>query len=78
MEVSTYFIIDLLIAVVFLHASDTIGCGGEMVSKGTKWPCLTESTRTTTIIRIQFGCLKPYTKHPYMLIIPQLLTEDVL
>ena len=49
-----------------------------MVSKGTKWPYLTESTRTTTITRIQFGCFKPYTKHPYMLIIPQLLAEDVL
>ena len=55
-----------------------IGCGDEVASKGAKLPYLTQSTRTTTLTQVPFACLKPYTKHPYGLIIPQVLTEHIL
>ena len=62
----------------FLQALDTIGCGDEITSKGAKLPCITQSTRTTTLTQVPFECLKQYTKHTYGLIIPQLLTEHAL
>ncbi|KIM55219.1 hypothetical protein SCLCIDRAFT_1221363 [Scleroderma citrinum Foug A] len=68
---------------IFLHAAtletlDTIGCGDELVSKGSKWTYVTQATRTTIIAQIPFARLKPYTRHPYGLIIPQVLTEQIL
>ncbi|KAF9240226.1 FAD/NAD(P)-binding domain-containing protein [Melanogaster broomeanus] len=44
-----------------LEALDTIGCGDDIVSQGTK----------------RWG-LKRYTRHPYVLVVPQNLTEHVL
>ena len=61
-----------------MQALDTIGCGDELVFKGSKLPCMTQATRTATIAQIPFARLKPYTKHPYGLIIPQVLTEQIL
>jgi len=57
---------------------DTIGCGDEFVSKGSKWTCITQATRTAIVTQIPFSRLKPYTRHPYTLIIPQVLTEQIL
>ena len=55
-----------------------MGCGDELVSKGSKLTCITQATRTAMIAQLPFARLKPYTKHPYGLIIPQVLTEQVL
>ena len=62
----------------FVQTLDTIGCGDELVSKGSKLAHITQATRTAVIARIPFARLKPYTKHPYGLIIPQVLTEQIL
>ena len=62
----------------FIQTLDTIGCGDELVSKGSKWTYVTQATRTTIIAQIPFARLKPYTRHPYGLIIPQVLTEQIL
>ncbi|KAI6046715.1 hypothetical protein EDC04DRAFT_1246845 [Pisolithus marmoratus] len=61
-----------------LEALDTIGCGDELVSKGTKVAKMKFGTRTAELAHIQFDALSPYTRHPYALIIPQTFTEHVL
>ncbi|KAI6151266.1 FAD/NAD(P)-binding domain-containing protein [Pisolithus tinctorius] len=61
-----------------LEALDTIGCGDELISKGTKMTAMNLGTRTTALAYPQFEGLKPYTRHPYGLIIPQPFTEHIL
>ena len=62
----------------FTPALDTMSCGDELVSKGSKLACITQATRTAMIAQIPFARLKPYTRHPYGLIIPHVLTEKIL
>ncbi|KAI6111183.1 hypothetical protein F5141DRAFT_771598 [Pisolithus sp. B1] len=61
-----------------LEALDAIGCGDELVSKGTKTAKMRFDTRVAELAHIQFDALSPYTRHPYALIIPQTFTESVL
>ncbi|KAI6009539.1 hypothetical protein F5J12DRAFT_42100 [Pisolithus orientalis] len=61
-----------------LETLDVIGCGDELVSKGTKATKMKFGTRTVELAHIQFDALEPYTRHPYALIIPQTFTEHVL
>ncbi|KAI5987455.1 FAD/NAD(P)-binding domain-containing protein [Pisolithus albus] len=61
-----------------LEALDVIGCGDELVSKGTKLTRMDFDTRTGMLARLPFDTLKPYTRHPYGLVIPQTFTEHVL
>lgn len=61
-----------------LEALDTIGCGDELISKGTKMTAMNLGTRTTALAYPQFEGLKPYTRHPYGLVIPQPFTEHIL
>jgi len=62
----------------FTQALDTIGCCDDLVSKNSKLTYFTQATRTAMIAQIPFARLKPYTRHPYGLIIPQVLTEQIL
>ncbi|KAI6046714.1 FAD/NAD(P)-binding domain-containing protein [Pisolithus marmoratus] len=61
-----------------LEALDTISCGDELVSKGTKMTTLNLGTRTAVLAYPQFKGLEPYTRHPYGLVIPQTFTEHIL
>ncbi|KAI6151269.1 FAD/NAD(P)-binding domain-containing protein [Pisolithus tinctorius] len=61
-----------------LEALDMIGCGNELVSKGTKMTSVNFDTRTGALARLPFDSLEPYTRHPYALVIPQTFTEYVL
>ncbi|KAL4076938.1 hypothetical protein V8B97DRAFT_2078856 [Scleroderma yunnanense] len=46
---------------------------------GTKLPFFTLATRSiATLVRVPFELLKPYTRYPYGLVIPQSLTEHIL
>ncbi|KAI6103742.1 FAD/NAD(P)-binding domain-containing protein [Pisolithus croceorrhizus] len=68
----------IVIHAATLEALDVIGCGDELVSKGTKLTSMNFDTRTGILARLPFDTLKPYTRHPYGLVIPQTLTEHVL
>ncbi|KAL4065167.1 hypothetical protein V8B97DRAFT_2086762, partial [Scleroderma yunnanense] len=68
----------LLIHAATMEAMDMIGCADELVAEGTKMPPFTLATRSTAIARFPYELLKPYTRHPYGLVIPQMLTEHVL
>ncbi|KAG6333152.1 hypothetical protein ID866_5934 [Astraeus odoratus] len=59
-------------------ALDTVGCGDELVSNGTKLSQATLGSRTSAHVGAQFDYLEPYTRHPYALIIPQTFTEHIL
>ncbi|KAI6009541.1 FAD/NAD(P)-binding domain-containing protein [Pisolithus orientalis] len=61
-----------------LEALDMIGCGDELVSKGTKMTSVNFDTQTGALSRLPFDSLEPYTRHPYALVIPQTFTEYVL
>ncbi|KIK19525.1 hypothetical protein PISMIDRAFT_682987 [Pisolithus microcarpus 441] len=61
-----------------LEALDVIGCGDELVSKGTKLTSMNFDTRTETLAHLAFDALEPHTRHPYILLIPQTLTEHIL
>ncbi|KAG6381482.1 hypothetical protein JVT61DRAFT_62 [Boletus reticuloceps] len=61
-----------------LEALDTIGCGDDMISQGTKSTVFNIGTRSTKLISPHIESLKPYTRHPYVLIIPQSVTERTL
>jgi len=57
---------------------DSIGCGDDIVSQGSKSNLFTIGTRSTTLINPRIEALKPYTPHPYVLVITQNLTERAL
>ncbi|KAG6333151.1 hypothetical protein ID866_5933 [Astraeus odoratus] len=61
-----------------LEALDTVGCGDEMVLNGTKLSEVNVGPRTSALVAVQFDYLKPYTRHPYVLVIPQTFTEHIL
>ncbi|KAF9240227.1 FAD/NAD(P)-binding domain-containing protein [Melanogaster broomeanus] len=67
----------------FLHAAtlealDTIGCGDDIVSQGTKVTRIAIGTRSEDLVKPSVEGLKRYTRHPYVLVVPQNLTEHVL
>ncbi|KAI6151268.1 FAD/NAD(P)-binding domain-containing protein [Pisolithus tinctorius] len=68
----------IVIHAATLEALDVIGCGDELVSKGTKITSMNFDTRTGVLAHLPFDTLKPYTRHPYGLLIPQTFTEHVL
>ncbi|KAL4065177.1 hypothetical protein V8B97DRAFT_1867376 [Scleroderma yunnanense] len=68
----------LVVHAATLEALDTIGCGDELVSKGTKLSSMRLGDRTGVLLTPQFDYLKPYTRHPYGLILPQTFTEHIL
>ncbi|KAL4065182.1 FAD/NAD(P)-binding domain-containing protein [Scleroderma citrinum] len=69
----------IIIHAATTEALDTIGCADDLVATGTKLPFFTLATRSiATLVRVPFELLKPYTKYPYGLVIPQSLTEHIL
>ncbi|KAI6046711.1 hypothetical protein EDC04DRAFT_2557644 [Pisolithus marmoratus] len=68
----------IIIHAATLEALDTIGCGDELAPKGEKLTSMHFDTRKGALARVPFDTLKPYTRHPYGLVIPQTLTEHVL
>lgn len=60
------------------QALDTIGCGDEIIAQGTKVAQLSIGTRSNALFKPNLGRLKQYTHHPYVVVIPQNLTEHVL
>ena len=61
-----------------LKALDTIGCGDDIVSQGTKATKVEIGTRSGVLANPDVAYLKRYTRHPYTVVIPQNLTEHVL
>lgn len=57
---------------------DTIGCGDDIVSQGIKCTSFNIETRSTTLISPRIESLTSYTRHPYVLVITQNLTERTL
>jgi len=68
----------LVIHAATLEALDTIGCGDDIVSQGTKATKFAIGTRSHNLVYPDISYLKRYTCHPYALVIPQNLTEHVL
>ncbi|KAL4068106.1 hypothetical protein J3A83DRAFT_3811611 [Scleroderma citrinum] len=69
----------IIIHAATTEALDTIGCADDLVTTGTKLPFFTLATRSiATLVRVPFELLKPYTRYPYGLVIPQSLTEHIL
>ncbi|KAF8548088.1 FAD/NAD(P)-binding domain-containing protein [Imleria badia] len=61
-----------------LEALDAIGCGDDIVSQGTKSTAFNVRTRSTTLLSPHVESLKSYTRHAYVLVIPQNITERAL
>ena len=62
----------------FVKALDTIGCGDDIISQGTKLAGAEIGTRSGALASPDMAYLKRYTRHPYAVVIPQNLTEHVL
>jgi 2-polyprenyl-6-methoxyphenol hydroxylase-like FAD-dependent oxidoreductase len=57
---------------------DTIGCGDDIVAKGTKVRKINTGNRSSRLVSTDLSSLDKYTHHPYALVIPQNLTEFIL
>ncbi|KAG6329718.1 hypothetical protein ID866_9369, partial [Astraeus odoratus] len=68
----------LVVHAATLEALDTIGCGEDLVSKGTKLTSVRIGNRSTALMGPRLDYLKPYTCHPYALVVPQTFTEHIL
>lgn len=60
------------------QALDTIGCGDDVIAQGTKTTGFTIGSRSHDLVTPRMETIKPYTRHPYALVVPQNLTEHVL
>jgi 2-polyprenyl-6-methoxyphenol hydroxylase-like FAD-dependent oxidoreductase len=60
------------------QALDTIGCGEEIVAKGTKRRTINIGNRSSHLVSADFSSLDKYTRHPYVLVIPQNVAEFIL
>lgn len=61
-----------------VKALDTIGCGDDILSQGTKVTRLDIGTRSGCLASADVTYLKRYTCHAYAVVIPQNLTEHAL
>ncbi|GLB34962.1 putative FAD NAD-P-binding domain-containing protein [Lyophyllum shimeji] len=61
-----------------LEALDFIGCAEALVKIGIKGKAMQLSDRKAPFMAAEFSCLAPYTKFPFVLLIPQTTTEEVL
>ncbi|KAF9240213.1 hypothetical protein BU15DRAFT_45908 [Melanogaster broomeanus] len=68
----------ILVHAATLEALDTIGCGDDLVAQGTKATRLVVGTRSEDLVKPSVEGLRRYTRHPYILIVTQNLTEHVL
>ncbi|KAF8548086.1 hypothetical protein OG21DRAFT_1607097 [Imleria badia] len=68
----------LVVHAATLEALDTIGCGDDIISQGTKMTNAEIGTRSGGLASPDIAYLKQYTRHPYAIVIPQNLTEHAL
>ncbi|KAF8547727.1 hypothetical protein OG21DRAFT_1449962, partial [Imleria badia] len=68
----------LVVHAATLEALDTIGCGDDIISQGTKVTNVEIGTRSGGLASPDIAYLKQYTRHPYAIVIPQNLTENAL
>jgi 2-polyprenyl-6-methoxyphenol hydroxylase-like FAD-dependent oxidoreductase len=61
-----------------MQALDTIDCGDDLVSQGTKSSRFAIGSRSEALFKLYMGGLGSYTRHPYALVVPQNITEHVL
>jgi 2-polyprenyl-6-methoxyphenol hydroxylase-like FAD-dependent oxidoreductase len=59
-------------------ALETIGCADKLVELGIKAESLNVWNRTAKFFTLDVSVLAQYTKYPYVLLLPQNKTEDVL
>ncbi|KZP23720.1 FAD/NAD(P)-binding domain-containing protein [Athelia psychrophila] len=68
----------MVIHAATLEALDTIGCADPLVQIGIKGQGLKIRNATSTLLSIDFKTLESDTQYPYVLCIPQTVTENVL
>lgn len=60
------------------QALDSIGCAEPLVEMGIKGKGMQLSSRSSPLLTADYSTLAPYTRFPYILILPQSTTERVL
>ena len=82
LEVRHYHLLPITIPDHIFHrldqALDTIGCGEDIVAKGTKVRKINIGNRSSQLLSTDLSSLDKHTHHPYALVIPQNLTEFIL
>jgi len=61
-----------------LEALDSVGCADPLIQLGIKGQGMLFSDRSETWLGANFSCLAPYTRFPFVLILPQNVTEEIL
>ncbi|TFK76452.1 FAD/NAD(P)-binding domain-containing protein [Pluteus cervinus] len=61
-----------------LEALESIGCADQLVARGIKGLGVAMSDRKSRLLTPDFDYLKPYTKYPFVLLLPQHITEKLL
>jgi len=61
-----------------LEALDSIGCAEALVKIGIKGSAMQLADRNAPFMTAEFSCLEPYTRFPFVLLLPQSTTEQVL
>ncbi|TFK68276.1 FAD/NAD(P)-binding domain-containing protein [Pluteus cervinus] len=61
-----------------LEALDSIACADELVERGIKGVGIAMSDRTNKLVTPSFDYLASYTKYPFVLLLPQHVTEEIL
>ncbi|KIJ69405.1 hypothetical protein HYDPIDRAFT_80385 [Hydnomerulius pinastri MD-312] len=61
-----------------VEALDSIGASEELLERGIKAQDLYLRTRTSELVHANFTPLRKHTDHPYVLLLPQNITEEVL
>lgn len=60
------------------QALDTIGCAEPLVELGIKGKAMYLSNRFNSLLGVGFSSLSSYTRYPFVLLLPQSTTEQVL
>ncbi|TFK72427.1 FAD/NAD(P)-binding domain-containing protein [Pluteus cervinus] len=61
-----------------LEALESIGCADQMANRGIQSQGVTVCDRKSQLLTPGFTTLAPYTKYPYVLFLPQHITEEIL
>jgi len=61
-----------------LEALDSIGCAESLIQLGIKGQGMVLSDRSKALLSVDFSCLASYTRFPFVLLLPQTVTEEVL
>ncbi|KAG5652742.1 hypothetical protein H0H81_003883 [Sphagnurus paluster] len=61
-----------------LEALDSVGCADVLIDQGIKGAAIQASDRNRPLLGAEFAHLAPYTKYPFVLLLPQNDTERIL